>query len=161
MMKKLIGSTITALLLMIILASSVFAAHAASGPELLLKGSWDAVEIARGVPPNVLVSGSGSANATQLGLYTVSYQLQINVPPGFGSGFSQFVAANGDTLFAAVLGQSTPTGTPNVITIVEQHTITGGTGRFEGAGGVIIVERVLNRATGVSSGTISGTIELP
>ena len=160
-MKKVLGSTITALLLIIVLASTVFAAPAASGQELLLKGSWDAVEIARGVPPNVLVTGSGSANATQLGLYTVSYQLQVNVPPGFGSGFSQFAAANGDTLFAAVLGQSTPTGTPNVITIVEQHTITGGTGRFEGATGSITVERTLNRSTGISSGTISGTIVLP
>ena len=160
-MKKVLVSTITALLLMIILASTVFAAHVASGQELLLKGSWDAVEIARGIPPNVLVSGSGSANATQLGLYRVSYQIHVNVPPGFGSGFSQFVAANGDTLSASVLGKSTPTEVPNIIMIIEQHTITGGTGRFEGASGIITVERVLNRATGISSGTISGTIVLP
>jgi hypothetical protein len=160
-MKKIFVSTITAALLLVFLASATLAAPAIEEKQLLLKGSWDAVEIAQSVPPNVLVTGSGSANATQLGLYTVSYQLQVNVPPGFGSGFSQFVAANGDTLFAAVLGKSTPTEVPNVITIVEQHTITGGTGRFEGASGNITVERVLNRATGFSSGTMSGTIVLP
>jgi hypothetical protein len=156
-MKKIFLSATTALLLLMVLANAVFA----SGQQLLLKGSWNAVETAQGVPPNVLVTGSGSANATQLGLYTVSYQIQVNVPPGFGSGLSQFVAANGDTLSASVLGKSTPTEVPNIIMIIEQHTITGGRGRFEGASGVITVERVLNRATGISSGTISGTIILP
>ena len=92
-MRKIFVSTITAALLLVILASATLAAPATEEKQLLLKGSWDAVEIARGIPPNVLVSGSGSANATQLGLYTVSYQLQVNVPPGLGSGFSQFVAA--------------------------------------------------------------------
>ena len=158
-MKKIFGSTVVALLLIVTVAFA--STVSATGQQLLLKGSWDAVETSKGVPPSVIVSGSGSANATQLGLYTVTYQIQVNVPPGFGSGFSQFVAANGDTLSASVLGKSTPTEIPNVITIVEQHTITGGTGRFEGAGGVITVERVLNRATGISSGTISGTIALP
>ena len=160
-MKKIALSLLIAASLLLTVTVAFASPVSATGQQLLLKGSWDAVETSTGVPPSVIVSGSGSANATQLGLYTVTYQIQVNVPPGFGSGFSQFVAANGDTLSASVLGKSTPTEIPNVITIVEQHTITGGTGRFEGAGGVITVERVLNRATGISSGTISGTIALP
>jgi hypothetical protein len=47
---------------------------------------------------------------------------------------------------------------------LESHrlvTLTGGTGRFEGASGSFTVERVLNRATGISTGTLSGTIVLP
>lgn len=81
--------------------------------------------------------------------------------PGYGSGSSQFVAANGDTILAAVSGQSTTTGTPNVITIVEQHTRIGGTGRFAGATGSFTVECLHERATGISSDTINGTILLP
>lgn len=160
-MKKIFGSTITALLFLVVLFSATLAAPAAEERQLLLKGSWDAVETSQVVFPTIFVSGSGSGNATQLGLYTFSYEYQVNAPTGSGSGFIQFVAANGDTIFAAGTGQSSPTGTPNVITIVEQHTITGGTGRFASATGSISVERVLNRATGVSSGTISGTIVLP
>jgi hypothetical protein len=48
-----------------------------------------------------------------------------------------------------------------VVSIVETFTITGGTGRFEGASGNVTVERLVNRATLTSSGTISGTIVLP
>ena len=59
-------------------------------------------------------------------------------------------------------GDSLPQpGPPNVITIVEMYTITGGTGRFAGATGNFTVERVLNQATGVSSGTIIGNIVIP
>jgi hypothetical protein len=129
--------------------------------QLLLKGSWQAVETPQVVFPTIFVTGTGSGNATQLGLYTVSYEYQVNAPTGSGSGFIQFVAANGDTIFAAVTGQSSPTGTPGVIKIVEQHTITGGTGRFVGATGNFTVERVLNQATGASSGTINGNIVIP
>jgi hypothetical protein len=160
-MKKIFISTIVALLLMMVVASTTFAARTVSEHQLLLKGSWQAVETSQVVFPTIFVTGTGSGNATQLGLYTVSYQYQVNAPTGFGSGFIQFVAANGDTIFAAGTGQSSPTGTPNVITIVEQHTITGGTGRFDGASGTIMVERVLDRATGVSSGSINGSITLP
>lgn len=71
------------------------------------------------------------------------------------------MAANGDSLFAESSGQATETGTPGVVTIVENHTITGGTGRFAGASGSYTVERVLNQAMGVTSGTSSGTIVLP
>jgi hypothetical protein len=58
-------------------------------------------------------------------------------------------------------GYGTPTDVPGVVLIVDTFTITGGTGRFAGASGNVIVERVLNQATGVSSGTISGIIILP
>jgi hypothetical protein len=160
-MKKIFVSTLTVLLLVIVLASTTFAAPEASGQELLLKGSLEAAETSQVIFPTIFVTGAGSGNATQLGLYTASYQVQVNAPTGSSTGSGQFVAASGDILFTAMTGQSTPTGTPNVITIVEQHTITGGTGRFADATGTITAERTLYRVTGVSSGTISGTIVLP
>jgi hypothetical protein len=40
-------------------------------------------------------------------------------------------------------------------------TITDGTGRFAGAAGTLTVVRRVVQATGVSSGTVEGTITLP
>ena len=78
-----------------------------------------------------------------------------------GRGRLELVAADGSTLFLEGLGQGTPTDVPGVVSIVESFGITGGTGRFAGATGNVIVERVINRATLTSSGTISGMIVLP
>ena len=160
-MKKIFVSTVTALLLMIVLAGIVFAAPTASERELLLKGSLQTAETQQPVFPTVFVNGTGSGNATQLGLYTMSYQAQVNIPTLAGSTSATLVAADGSTVFAEGSGQGTLTATPGIVSIVETYTITGGTGRFEGASGSFTVKRVLNRATGVSTGTISGTIVLP
>jgi hypothetical protein len=160
-MKKLLVSTMTTLLLVIVLTSVTLAAPAAAERELLLKGSLQAHETYEVVFPTLFVDASGSGEATQLGHYTVSYQVEVNIPTISGIGSAQFVAANGDSLFAEGLGQATETGTPGVITIVEMYTITGGTGRFEGASGTITVERVLNQGTGETSGTLNGKVVLP
>jgi hypothetical protein len=71
---------------------------------------------------------------------------------------TQIVAANGDQLITQVAGQATPTGEPGEVRIVEIHTITSGTGRFAGATGSFTLVRVLNQATGVSSGTFEGQL---
>ena len=160
-MKKLLISTMTTLLLVIVLTSATLAAPAAAERELLLKGSLQAHETYEVVFPTLFVAASGSGEAAQLGHYTVSYQVEVNIPTISAIASAQFVAANGDSLFAEGLGQATETGTPGVVTIVEIYTITGGTGRFEGASGTITVERVLDQNTGVTSGTISGMIVLP
>ena len=47
-----------------------------------------------------------------------------------------------------------------IVTIAETHTIMGGTGRFVDASGTITIERSANILTGVSSGSLSGTINL-
>jgi hypothetical protein len=46
-----------------------------------------------------------------------------------------------------------------VVSIVEDYTITGGTGRFADASGTFTLESILNQATGLSSGTFSGSID--
>lgn len=160
-MKKVFVSVVTALLLLIVLASATFAAPPAGERQLLVKGSLETAETQRPVFPTLYVSATGSGNATQLGLFTMSSQAQVHIPTLAGSTSAALVAADGSSLVGEGTGQGTLTATPGIVSIVETYTITGGTGRFEGASGSFIVERVLNRATGISTGTLSGTIVLP
>jgi len=160
-MKKIFVSTLTSLLLLIALAGTVFAAPNGSERQLLLKGSLQDTETQQVVFPTIFVNGTGSGNATQLGLYTISYHAQLNIPTLSATTSATLVAADGSSLFGEGTGQGTPTATPGIVSIVETYTITGGTGRFAGASGNFTVERVINRATLLSSGTISGTILLP
>ena len=97
--------------------------------------------------------------ATYLGRYTEHIVMTINLPTLSSTGTSTFTAANGDTLTATVLGQATPTTTPGVLSIVEDYTVTGGTGRFADATGTFRLKSTVNQATGVSSGTFSGVID--
>ena len=158
-MKKTFVSTVIALLVLIVLASTTLAAPAAT--EKLLKGSFDAVETHELAPPIMFVDATGLGNATHLGLFTYNLQAEVSLPSLAASASATLIAANGDMIFGEGVGQGTPTGDPSVVSIVETYTITGGTGRFAGATGNFTVERLLDRATLVSSGTISGNIVLP
>ena len=160
-MKKSFVSTVLALLLLIVVTSTTFAAPAAGERDLLLKGSLQAVETNEVNFPIVSVDATGSGKVTQLGHFTIQYQVEVNLLTLTGSGSATLIAADGSSLFTEASGQATPTGTPNVVTISETHTITGGTGRFAGSSGSFTVERVLAQTTGVTSGTIRGTILLP
>ena len=158
-MKKIIVSTTLTLLILIVLASTTFAAPAAT--EKLLKGSFEAVETQQVVFPTAFIDATGVGNATHLGLFTYRLQAELYLPTLTASASATLIAANGDMIFGEGSGQGTPTGTPGIVSIVETYSITGGTGRFAGATGNLTVERVINRATFASSGTISGTIILP
>jgi hypothetical protein len=159
-MKKTFGSTIIALLILIVLASTTFAAPAAE-KQLLFKGSLQAVETHVVTFPTFSLDATGSGNATQLGVFTMSFQGQVYIPTLAGTTSATLVAADGSSLYADGVGQGTATENPDFVSIVEIYTITGGTGRFAGASGSFTVERVIQRSTGVSSGTINGTIVLP
>lgn len=159
-MKKTVVSPIIALLLLIVLASTTFAAPATE-KEMLLKGSFDATETQQVVPPYAFVDATGVGNATHLGLFTYHLEAQLFLPTLTANVSATLTAANGDMIFAEGSGQGTPTGTPGIVSIVETYTITGGTGRFAGATGNFTVKRLIDRATFASSGTISGTIEIP
>ena len=160
-MKKILASIVIALLLIIVLMSTTFAAPAGGVRELPLRGSIEAVESYAVNFPIMSVTASGSGNASQLGRFSVRYAVDVNLVTIAGIGSAQFVAANGDSIYANGTGQATETGTPGVFSIVENYTITGGTGRFAGASGTITLDRVVDTNTGATSGTISGTILLP
>ena len=154
MKKTIIFLQMTALFLAAALPGAVAA-------ETPFQGSFQAVETHAVQFPTLTVAGNGTGSATQLGKFTMTYEAEVNLLTHVGIGSVEFIAANGDRLFADILGQSTPTATPNVVSIVEILTITGGTGRFAGATGSLISERLLDQVTGNTSGSFDGTIVIP
>jgi len=143
------------------------AAAKTDGPHLPFKGTLQAVEngiFDPGPPVTVSVTATGSGNATQLGRFTYSYTVVIYLNPdnsGTGTLYYDFVAANGDHLYSVGEGFGAPAeGIPATNHVVEQHTITGGTGRFEGATGTFTVDRLISNVTSITTGTIDGYIVL-
>ena len=133
---------------------------AAAEIAIPFKGSIEAIE--RNVDfqfPIGFQEGSGSGNATHLGRFEMTFEFAVNVLSFYGVGSYHFTAANGDSIFTRVEGTGT---VPDPFShIVETHTITGGTGRFTGATGSFTLDRILNSNTGVSSGSVDGTIVIP
>lgn len=113
--------------------------------------------------PIVCVATVGTGTGTHLGNFSFTLENRVNVVLGTSTGVAHFIAANGDTFDATVVGSGVATSTPDgvVINITEIYTITGGTGRFEGAQGTFTVERVASPVTFLTSGSFNGTITSP
>jgi hypothetical protein len=109
-------------------------------------------------PPFALVDGTASGTATQLGRFTVAFPHTVNFATATGVGTYTFIAANGDTLTADFTGQAQ---VAPITSIVEQATITGGTGRFTGATGNFTVRRLVDRVAGTTTGSFEGTMSAP
>jgi hypothetical protein len=125
------------------------------------RGSYQQTETGEPQSPTTLiVTGTAVGTATHLGQYMMTFTALVDLTAGTGLGDNIFVAANGDRLVCTSSGQVTPTAEPGVLSIADSFSITGGTGRFEGATGNFSGVRLLNAATGISSGSFDGTINL-
>jgi hypothetical protein len=140
--------------------SSGVAASSAGRDQVPFKGTLKAVEqdIVQG--PTLSVDGRGAGYATHLGAYTMTYKVKVNLSDGSAAASMRMVAANGDEIRAEGPGQGSPTADPNISRIVENYTITGGTGRFAGATGSYAVKRTINLVTGATAGGFTGTLSL-
>jgi hypothetical protein len=134
--------------------------QARGGEQLPFHGSLQAIERDVVAPPTLLVNGTGSGTGTHLGRFTATFTATVTLATGSATGTISLTAANGDRLDATFIGHATPTSEPNVVTIEEVATITGGTGRFAGSTGTFTIQRVLTQVTGVSSGSFDGMINL-
>jgi hypothetical protein len=156
---KTIIKTVLSIPLTAVLLTAALAGPAAAAKGVPFHGTIQGIEIADVQFPKLFVDGSGSGKATHLGRFTMTYELEVDLltHQTFGSGV--FTAANGDSLTTDITGLGTPTENPDVASVVEVHSITGGTGRFAGATGSFIREYLLNTVTGVTRGSFSGTID--
>jgi len=118
-------------------------------------------DLLQGNPPTqILVEGDVTGMATQLGRFTMTYKVTVSLPAGTSTGSAELTAANGDVIFTTLVGLGVPTDTPGLNRIVEINTITGGTGRFAGAQGSFVVERLVDLTTqpAPTFGSFQGTI---
>jgi hypothetical protein len=130
-----------------------------SAHEVSFKGSLEGVvSMSPLAPPFVSVLVNATGNATHLGQFTLAIPHTVNRSTRTAIGSYQFTAANGDTLTADFTGTATPTATPGVLSIVENATITGGTGRFAGATGGFTCQRFFDTVAGTTTGSFEGTI---
>ena len=109
-------------------------------------------------PPLASVETDVTGTATHLGRFTMELPHTVNFATRAAQGTCTIVAANGDTLVASFTGQAQ---IGPIVSIVEQATITGGTGRFAGATGRFTIERLFDPAAGTTAGSFEGTISAP
>jgi hypothetical protein len=111
-------------------------------------------------PPSTFFSAHllASGTATHLGRFTMDYSHRVNLADLSGSGTATLTAANGDTLTTRVEGTAAPTSSPTAFTVVETHTVTGGTGRFVDARGSFVVTRSVDFADPFTAGSIEGQL---
>lgn len=117
-----------------------------------------------GAPPFITVHVEAGGTASLLGAFTFDSTHVVNFDDFTGVGTATLVAANGDVLMVDLTGVARPQDVPGVFFIVETLQVTGGAGRFEGATGVLTIERLSFPSgpdRGTTSGTIAGTLSLP
>jgi len=141
-------------------AAAFFTTALAAGQALPFRGVVEAVENNTFAFPTLHVNLQGLGQATHLGRFRMSMQGTVNLLTRAGTGTAEFVAADGSRILTRVAGQATPTGEPNQLRIVEVFTIVGGTGRFAGVTGAFTLERMADSVTGLSAGTLNGTVSL-
>jgi hypothetical protein len=129
--------------------------QAQHGSELPFKGNLQATEVVAGAVHHLV----GTGNGTHLGRFTYAADITVDEQTGEGVGTVIWTAANGDQIFAATQGEIVLFDFPT-LTLRETQVITGGTGRFSGASGTIIVDRSLDLLTGNTAGSYSGGISL-
>lgn len=138
-------------------STSPLAVSPAAPHEVPFKGTFHGSDTV--IPPTITTRATGTG--THLGQFSFAHV--ITFPARTGS--SQWVAANGDSLETTSVVVSSVLG-PLVRTNTENHTITGGTGRFSGAHESFTVVRThvlapSDDGTHVTSGSFEGTITSP
>ena len=102
---------------------------------------------------------NGTGHASGIGDYSGHYRECFDPATGaVTAGTFTLTAANGDEIFGTFGGQARPTDDPTVVAYDDPGVITGGTGRFAGAGGTWSTSGLANLATGEYRGTAGGQL---
>jgi len=142
-------------------ATASFASPAVAVKEVPFKGTLQGKDVDTGfTDTTVTVATSGTGIGSHVGQFTFTQEVTVNITNGTDSGSAHFIAANGDGLDTTIAGSGHPTA-PNVFSITDVHTITGGSGRFAGAQGRFTVDSQASGVTFLTSGSFEGTITSP
>jgi len=98
---------------------------------------------------------AAGGHATHLGRYTLSIEETVNVLQASATGSFVFTAANGDAVSGTFTGHAQP---GPLVSITEEATITGGTGRFATASGSFVIDRVFDPVKRTTTGSFAGSI---
>jgi hypothetical protein len=147
---------------MVVITALVLAGPAAADEQVPFKGSLqgDATIVPLN-PPLVFADVDATGTATHLGQFTLDIPHTVDRGKMTAKGRYVFTAANGDEVYADFDGVSKLTDVPNVLAVMETATITGGTGRFEGATGSFTAYRLFDRVALTTTGYFEGTISAP
>ena len=148
-----------------------FAIPAAAQQGVRFKGTFQGSDVVN--PPTITQSITGIG--THVGQFS-SVTVQTIGPAG-GTGVGHWIAANGDSIDTTDLGSPEPVDMApcqvvdaepgdTYAKVTEIHTITGGTGRFDGVQGSFTVTlyhdvRLSSDGTHHTCGSYSGTITSP
>jgi hypothetical protein len=150
--------TLVGLLVLVALALPIYAAAADQVPFKASETGTFRILGPCGVG-GIVIDVTGSGQATDLGKYTAHYRECLLPATGtITAGSFTLTAANGDTIFGTYSGQAGPTGDPSVVAFDDPGVITGGTGRFAGAGGSVTQHGLANLATGEYEGILTGSV---
>jgi hypothetical protein len=144
--------------------TAALAVPAAAQKQVPFKGAMQGHDTDIGsTDTTVTVLTVGTGIGTLVGNFSFTQTVTVDVTTGHDTGSAQWFAANGDSISTSITGSGEPMATPDgiVFIITEVHTITGGTGRFAGAQGSFIVERLASGVTFLTSGSFHGTITSP
>jgi hypothetical protein len=164
--KMRIHSLLLSLLAAVLLTASPAFAHSLVAFNGSLQGT-ESDTPQGGLPPATLIaSGKLPGLATLFGQFTFNYTLTVilTTTPSTAAGSGTLITIDGDRIFTDIKGLAMQTTNATGISLIaELNTITGGTGKFAGAKGFFIVERLANLppGTGLTSGAFHGTIVLP
>lgn len=128
--------------------------------QLPFHGSLQGIDTDSVSFPFLSVRMEGTGEATHLGNYTavIDFRVDLRAPTSPAVGSFTFTAANGDTIIGDLVGRASIVS--GIATVAETATITGGTGRFATATGSFVTARTVVQATGITSGSFDGTIQL-
>ena len=123
-----------------------------------LKGSFEGSQtVTPGTPPFVTIEMHAEGTGTQVGRFEIAMPHTVNFAAATATGIATIVAADGSRLVASFTGQAQ---VGPIITILEQATVTSGTGRFANTTGSFTIRRIYDPATGFTAGEFEGTLHL-
>jgi hypothetical protein len=122
------------------------------------RGAFDGTQtVTPGTPPFATVQMHGEGEGSHLGRVEIAVPHTVNFATATATGICIIVAADGSRIVASFSGRAQ---LGPIVTIVEQATITSGTGRFANAAGTFTIRRTFDPASGLTTGDFDGTLNV-